>query len=409
LILNPNSPPVILNQTKNTPEHQAAGTSVGTIQASGSGNPITYSITSGNIGNAFAIDTVSGNLSINKTEVVCYEGHPVFNLTINVKNKIGLASNAIVTINVLDINENPVCSDQAYKIFENSPDQTIVGSVVAKDYDFNQTLTYSIVSGNRNNAFKIDPNNGMIKVNNSNAVNYEDNTFINLIVLVQDNGLGNLGAYSVVTVELLDINEPPIMENQELSVIENSTPGTQIGYLKATDPDRGQAINYEIVSGNDNKTFNLNNTTGLVSVADPSKLSYGRNSLFALTVIAKDNGIDSLSTLSVITIKLLQDSTGSVVTGTELATATESFSNNDITIYPNPTADYVNINLEKVDHQMVDIRIFNMTGYEIYSSVKKGEKNVVVNMDDEKPGTYIARINVDGQTYSKNIVVQKKN
>ena len=223
--------------------------------------------------------------------------------------------------------------------------------IAAKDFDLNQTLTYSIVSGNTADAFNVDPTNGTITVNNSSALNFEANEKFDLIVSVQDNGIGNLIAFSDMTIGLLDVNEPPVMENQALSVIENAAPGTQIGYLKAEDPDKGQVVKFKIVGGNDSHTFNLDDSTGLVSVADSSKLVYGKNSLFALSVIAQDNSTDSLSTLSVITINLVQDTKANVLDEEKIAPVPDVFDENDISIYPNPTADVVNINLEKAEQQ----------------------------------------------------------
>jgi hypothetical protein len=226
---------------------------------------------------------------------------------------------------------------------------------------------------------------------------------------VQDNGQGNLVAFSAIKIELIDVNESPVMGNQVLNVIENSAPGTKIGYLKAKDPDRGQKIIYTIASGNEGHTFNLNDTTGLVTLADASKIFYGHNPLLILTVIAQDNGIDSLSTLSVITINILRDSAQIVLSKEEADPVAEPFNDSDISIYPNPTADLVNINLAKTIDQQADIRIFTISGIEVYSSVTKGEKKVIVNMADEKPGTYVAVITVDGNRYSRNIVVQNRN
>jgi DNA primase len=399
------TPPVILSQTMSTTEHQPIGTIVGNIAATNSKSPLTYSIISGNIDNAFAIDNKSSSLTINNPAIVCFEGHPVIKLTVKAQDTVGLSSEALISINVTDVNEKPICDKQVFTISENTPAQTLIGSLIAKDFDFNQTLTYSIVSGNINNAFTINPGNGILKVNNPEAINFEITEYFSLVVSVQDNGLGNLTTFSTITVALLDVNEPPVMENQALSVIENPVPGTQIGFLRAKDPDKGQKVKYMIASGNDGYVFNVNDTSGLISVADPSKLAYGRSPLFALTIIAQDNGIDSLSTLSVVTINVVKDSSQSKPAGAEIPVQ-DAFTDQDITIYPNPTADIVNINLEKALDQTVYIRIFSLSGSEIYSSVSKGGEKVEINMGNESPGTYVADLSLNGQTYTRKIVVQ---
>ncbi len=408
LILMPDMPPVVLNQIKSTIEHQPIGTVVGYVSAfdPNSKSSLKYSIASGNISDGFSLDTISGCITIHNPNAVCFEGHPVFNLIVHVEDNVGLSSEATITINVEDINETPVCTSQIFSIAENSPAQIIAGTIVAKDFDLNQTLTYSIVSGNTNGAFTVNPTDGTITVINSSALNFEANEKFDLIVSVQDNGIGNLIAFSDITIGLLDVNEPPVMENQALSVIENATPGTQIGYLKAEDPDKGQVVKFKIVGGNDSHTFNLDDYTGLVSVADPSILVYGKNSLFALSVIAQDNSTDSLSTLSVITIHLVKDTTQYGLPEKEISPVAEVFDESAISIYPNPTADVVNINLEKVEQQAVGIRIISMNGSEIYSSLTNGEKNVKINMENQRAGTYIAQISANGHIFDKKIIVQ---
>jgi len=407
VMLAVNEAPLILNQTKSTLEHQPIGTIVGNISAydPDSGSPVIFSITSGNIGNGFAINANSGSLTINNPAAVCYEGNPVFNLNVKVQDNEGLTSEAIITVNVADINEKPLCNNQIFTINENAPEQTFVGSIVATENDFNQTLTYSIVSGNFQDAITIDGSNGSIKVNKTSALNFERNKEFSLIISVQDNGLGNLSTLSTITIKLIDVNESPEMGNQVLSVVENSAAGTEIGYLNASDPDTLQTVKYMIVGGNESQIFGLNATSGLLSVADPSNLNYGRNPLSTLTVIAQDNGTDSLSTLSIITINILRDSS-QIIQTEGVSPEVNAFDEKDITIYPNPTSDFVNINLGEIADKQVSTRIINMNGIEVFSSVTKGEKKVVISMIDEKPGIYVAVITTDGQKYSRNFIVQ---
>jgi hypothetical protein len=407
VMLAANEPPLILNQTKSTLEHQPIGTIVGNISAydPDSGIPVIFSITSGNIGNGFAIDANNGNLTINNPAAVCYEGNPVFNLNVKVQDNEGLTSEAIITVNVADINEKPLCNNQIFTINENAPEQTLIGSIVATENDFNQTLTYSIVSGNLQDAFTIDGSNGSIKVNNTSVLNFERDKEFSLIVSVQDNGLGNLSTLTTITIKLIDVNESPEMGNQVLSVVENSAAGTEIGYLKASDPDTLQTVKYMIVGGNESQIFSLNATSGLLSIADPSNLNYGRNPLSTLTVIAQDNGTDSLSTLSIITINILRDSS-QIIQTEGVSPAVNVFDEKDITIYPNPTSDFVNIDLGELVDKQVSTRIINMNGIEVFSSVTKGEKKVVISMIDKKPGNYVAVITTDGQKYSRNFIVQ---
>ena len=111
-------------------------------------------------------------------------------------------------------NQPPVILNQSFQINENSPDDSLVGTVVATDPDAGQTLTYSILSGNTNNAFAINSSTGALTVSNTSALNYEVTPSFALIIKVQDNGTGNLSSQATISVTILNINERPIIYNQ---------------------------------------------------------------------------------------------------------------------------------------------------------------------------------------------------
>ena len=57
----------------------------------------------------------------------------------------------------------------------------------------------------------------------------------------------------------------------ELEVVEETTPGTKIGEVKAVDEDEGEnaIINYAIIDGNDNKIFGIergSNNQGILKI-----------------------------------------------------------------------------------------------------------------------------------------------
>ena len=111
-----------------------------------------------------------------------------------------------MTIEVTDANESPDIDNQTFYLEENSPNGYEVGLVMATDPDYGQTLTYSIVSGNIDEAFTIDANTGYLIVNDSSALNFEVTPIFWLIVKVQDNGVGNLYSQAIIMVSLMDIN-----------------------------------------------------------------------------------------------------------------------------------------------------------------------------------------------------------
>jgi large repetitive protein len=77
---------------------------------------------------------------------------------------------------------------------------------------------------------------------------------------------------AVITINLLDVNEAPDMNDQVFSVEHFSPNGTSVGTIAATDPDNGQTLTFSIVSGNTGGTFAVNPSSGLITVADNTLL-----------------------------------------------------------------------------------------------------------------------------------------
>jgi hypothetical protein len=297
-----NQPPVIQNQTFSVNENIANGTVVGQVIATDpdAGQTITYSITGGNTGSAFSINSTTGIISVANSQYLDFESNPTFNLQISVLDNLGLSSSATVVVNLQDVNENPIINDQGFNINENMPNGGAVGIVIASDPDNGQQLTYSITNGNLNNTFALNSTTGALTVNNNQLINFETNSQFQLTVKVQDNGAGMLSDYGTITVNILDVNEAPIVANQNFSVSSSATNGTSVGQVIASDPDVNQVLAYYIISGNQNNTFFLNSNTGIISINNSVGLS--GTSSFSLGITVNDNGSPQLSSNCIVTI-----------------------------------------------------------------------------------------------------------
>ena len=303
-----NENPYIGNQTFSIAENSPNGQQIGIVIATDpdAGQTLNYSITSGNISDAFTINSNTGALSVNNSTALNFETITVIGLTVRATdNGQGtLYSQATVAINLTDVNENPYISNQTFAIEENSPNGHQVGMVVASDPDAGQTLTYSIVSGNTGYAFAINASTGVLSVNNSTILNFETITTFGLTIRATDNGQGTLYSQATVAVNLTDVNENPDISNQTFSIAENSSNGQQVGLVVASDPDAGQTLNYSIISGNTSDAFAINASTGVLSVDNSAALNFETVTTFGLTVRAQDNGQGTLYSQAVITINI---------------------------------------------------------------------------------------------------------
>ncbi|KAF0202001.1 MAG: outer membrane adhesin-like [Bacteroidetes bacterium] len=294
-----NLPPTISNQSFSIAENSANGSVVGQVIASDpdAGQTITYSITSGNTGNAFAINAATGELSVSNQQALDFETNPLFQLTIQVQdNGSGnLTASATITINLVDVNESPVMSNKSFQLNENSPAGAIVGTMTATDPDQGQTISFSITSGNQSGAFSINPTSGLIQVSNSSVIDFELYQSFTLTIVATDNGTPSLSATASVIISIIDLNESPIINDQDFEVESGSPTGYIIGEVEASDPDAGQSLTYSIISGNTSSAFQINPSSGVLSVANSSAVNYLINPQFNLVVRVADNGSPSLN------------------------------------------------------------------------------------------------------------------
>lgn len=97
-----NTAPAISDANFTVSEDAAVGTVVGTVSATDDGDEVAYGIKSGNVGGGFAIDSVTGELSVAKA--LDYETIPAYVLSVTASDPF-LSDTASVVIVVADVDE----------------------------------------------------------------------------------------------------------------------------------------------------------------------------------------------------------------------------------------------------------------------------------------------------------------
>jgi VCBS repeat-containing protein len=309
-ITDVNELPIIVDQNYTVAENAADGTVVGTVIAGDvdAGQALTYSIShSAPISGAFAIDAVTGQITVANGSLLNFEGVSAIALTVTVTDNGNpeLSHSAIVLVTLTDVNEAPVITDQSFTVAENSLNTNPVGFVTGSDVDAGQSLTYSITSTSLPGAFAIDAVTGEVTVADGSLLDFEVVTSATLVITATDNGNPALSANATVTVAITDVNERPIIVDQNFTVAENAASGTVVGTVVSSDVDAGQSRTYAItasapVSG----AFAINATTGEITVVDGSLLNFEAISAVALTVTVTDDGNPALSSSAVVVVSL---------------------------------------------------------------------------------------------------------
>ncbi len=148
-ITNVNEAPVINAALMSTPEGSANGSLVGRVSASDPdiADRLTYTIVGGNNQRAFAIAPTSGEISVADEARLDFETNPTYVLAVRVTDAQGLSVTNNITIALSDVNEPPRLLRQTFRVNENSPSGTPLGTVVADAIDVNQSLTFAITAG----------------------------------------------------------------------------------------------------------------------------------------------------------------------------------------------------------------------------------------------------------------------
>ncbi len=309
---NINDAPVVTSQALTIPENLAKGSLVTTMQAHDpdAGQSLTYSIVAGNTKGTFAINPATGRITVNNPALLDIEQvHTPFNLSVVATDNgsPALASSGQVIIYLSDVNEGPpIINQQNFLISENSLNKAFIGTITATDVDTGQPHRFAITGGNTNNAFAIDPVTGVLSVNNSAALDYEVTDRFQLTITATETTVGGQSGSGLAIVFLKDVNEfaPVVPAPQTIKLAENSSVGTVVATVKATDPDRGQTLSYAITGGNTSNSFKINESTGVITVANPTALDYENRPPYDLSITVTDNIAPSKSSVAKVKVFL---------------------------------------------------------------------------------------------------------
>ncbi|XP_053279440.1 protocadherin Fat 3a [Pleuronectes platessa] len=280
----------------------------------GTNAEITYSIRSGNEHGKFHIHPLTGAILI--AQSLDYETCRDYFLTVEARDggTPPLSAISTVNINLTDVNDNaPMFNHDVYSAVV-SEDANIGESVVqllAEDADsqLNGAILYSIVSGDRDNQFFIDPLSGVIKVNKQ--LDHETVSSYSLAIRALDSGIPPMSSNVMVNIDISDINDnPPTFSPANLSTViqENKPIGTTILQLSVIDQDsshNGPPFDFCVLSGNDGEEFVLEKDGTLVT-----NQVFRRDlaTEYSIQIQAKDSGKPRLSSSSMLKVRVIEES-----------------------------------------------------------------------------------------------------
>lgn len=232
-------------------------------------------IVGGNEGGEFRINPDSGMLYTQKA--LDAEKTSFYTLTVSAIDQANLGtrkqSSAKVKINILDINDNdPIFDDNISTVLlnENELEGTFVAKVSAKDKDSgeNSYISYSIANL-KQVPFEIDHFSGVIRT--TMLIDYETmGRSYKLRLRASDWGLPfRRQTEKEINIKINNINDNrPQFERTDCvgKILRFAPVGTDIFTLSAIDFDAGDYVTYRLLSGNEDGCFNLDPTTGVITI-----------------------------------------------------------------------------------------------------------------------------------------------
>ena len=297
MVRPPNADPVVTATTFSVAENSANGTSVGTVTATDSdaGQTRTFAITAGNTGDAFAINSTSGEITVADSAVLNFETTAQFLLTVSATDDgtPPASGSATITVDLTNVNEAP--TDIALSnnsVAENQASGTTVGSFSTTDVDAASTHTYTLVAGTG------DADNGSFTITGSTlkaSASFDYETTSSYSIRVRSTDAGSLSFDEVFTITVTDANDAPTdITLAPSSVDENQASGTTVGTLSATDAETGQTYTFSLVTGvgdTDNAAFTIDSTT----LKTAAVFDFETKSSYSVRVRATDNGTPAQS------------------------------------------------------------------------------------------------------------------
>ncbi|XP_027793343.2 protocadherin-7 isoform X2 [Marmota flaviventris] len=310
------------------PENNIPGERVATVLAtdadSGKNAEIAYSLDSSVMG-TFAIDPDSGDILVNT--VLDREQTDRYEFKVNAKDKgiPVLQGSTTVIVQVADKNDNdPKFMQDVFTFYvkENLQPNSPVGMVTVMDADKGRNAEMSLYIEENSNIFSIENDTGTIY--STMSFDREHQTTYTFRVKAVDGGDPPRSATATVSLFVMDENDnaPTVTLPRNISYTllpPSSNVRTVVATVLATDSDDGinADLNYSIVGGNPFKLFEIDPTSGVVSLV--GKLTQKHYGLHRLVVQVNDSGQPSQSTTTLVHVFVNESVSNATVIDSQIA------------------------------------------------------------------------------------------
>ncbi|MBV7532378.1 cadherin domain-containing protein [Chitinophaga sp. sic0106] len=231
-------------------DNAVIGNTVGTLSTTDedAGDTFTYTLGTGGDNDAFHL---SGNALIT-TQTFDVTVKSAYSISVTTTDAGGLSFTKQFTINVVHVPLTPTdVTLSASNITENQPVNTEIGTFTTVDANAHESFTYTLLPGLDADSFLVVND----KLYNKVVFNYEHGHAYTVKVKVTD--IDGLSFEKVFTINVLDVNEAPVLSLSNTTVDDFSPAGTVIGNLTVADEDANETQAFAFDGGADDNQFEI--------------------------------------------------------------------------------------------------------------------------------------------------------
>ena len=282
---------------------------VGTVSATDpdTGDTVSYAITAGNTGNAFAIGSGTGEITV--AAALDHETTPSYTLTVEAEDDHGKTDTVTVTVTVTDVVEDapPAPGNLSATLLSGTFTLSWDAVTGATKYEAQHTtdasdagtVTWTALAETTGTMQDYTPAGGVVC-----------NTEYRFRVRAYGDGTAYLAGWGTESAAFTVETEscPPEFDDMSYAfdVAEDAEVDDVVGTVSATDPDTGDTVSYAITAGNTGNAFAIGSGTGEITVA--AALDHETTPSYTLTVEAEDDhGKTDTVTVTVTVTDVVED------------------------------------------------------------------------------------------------------
>jgi hypothetical protein len=393
-----NESPTALNLSALTiAENNNAGASIGTLSTTDPDNDDshTYAFSSG------TGDTDNGSFEISSGSLVAknvlnLEEKASYSVLVTSTDANGLSFTQNFTIAVSNVNEAPSnVSLSNLSILENEDSGAVVGNLSSTDEDNSDTHTYALISGTG------DQDNAAFSISNNQLVTsqtFDREAKAVYSVRISTTDAGGLSTEKTFTIDITNVAEAALAVDSDDELDFGEVDLASSKTLTFSVSNDGDADGLQVTSISAPEGFSIDKNSFTLASGNSETItvtftpSEGKSYTGQIT-ISSSAGNETINIVGI----------GTIVTSIDDDIVDE----NEVNLYPNPSTEWVTIDLTSAPLMIPNVSIIDMNGLTIWSKTKVASRRLNVNVSNYPAGTYIVKVASEKGIVLKKLIVIK--